>query len=85
MRIWIVVFFVATCASAFADQVSLKNGDRLSGTIVKADAKELVLETDFAGTVTIKWESITGVDSSSPLHLELQKRAFRLRPGKVQR
>ena len=72
MRVWIFLLFFATCACAVADQVSLKNGDRLSGTIVKADAKELVLETDFAGTVTIKWDSIAGVDSTSPLHFDLQ-------------
>jgi len=39
--------------TAFADQVILKNGDRLSGTIVKSDDKNLVLKADYAGEVTI--------------------------------
>jgi hypothetical protein len=60
------------CAAAFADQISLKNGDRLTGTIVKADSKELVIETEAAGTVTVRWEAIDGIDSSKPLHFELQ-------------
>ena len=29
--------------SLFADQVTLKNGDRLTGTVVKSDGKTLVL------------------------------------------
>jgi putative salt-induced outer membrane protein YdiY len=73
VRVGIVIALVlGFCAVAFAEQVTLKNGDRLSGKIVKADAKELVLDTDFAGTLTIRWDAIAGVESSTPLHLELQ-------------
>ena len=49
------VFFLSLallCPALFADQVSLKNGDRLTGTIVKSDAKTLVLKTEAAGEVT---------------------------------
>jgi putative salt-induced outer membrane protein YdiY len=58
---------------ARADQVTLKNGDRLSGTIVKSDddAKTLLIKTDLAGDVTIKWEAVTAVVSSQPLHITL--------------
>jgi hypothetical protein len=34
-----------------ADQVTLKNGDRLTGMIVKSDAKTLLIKTEFAGGV----------------------------------
>ena len=33
----------------FADQISISNGDRLSGVIVKSDAKELVIKTGVCG------------------------------------
>jgi len=65
------VFFFLGC-DALADQVSLKNGDRLSGTIVKSDASTLVLHTDYAGDVCLKWDAIQGIQSSEPLHVELQ-------------
>ncbi len=39
--------------SGFADQITLRNGDRLSGTVVKSDGKTLVLHTDAAGDITI--------------------------------
>lgn len=66
----VVYPIAATCA--FADQVSLKNGDRLSGTIVKSDGKTLSLHTDYAGDLTLKWDAVAGLQSSEPLHLELQ-------------
>src|SRR6266853_2737310 len=57
----------------FADQLTLKNGDRLSGAIVKSDddAKTLLIKTDLAGDVTIKWKAVTAIVSSQPLHITL--------------
>jgi putative salt-induced outer membrane protein YdiY len=57
---------------ALADQVSLKNGDRLSGTIIKSDGKILTLHTDYAGDLELKWDAVQGIQSSATLHLELQ-------------
>jgi putative salt-induced outer membrane protein len=65
-----VCFVVAS--RALADEVSLKNGDRLSGTIVKSDGKTLVLHTDYADDISLKWEVVQGIQSSEPLHVELQ-------------
>src|SRR5277367_5330182 len=55
-----------------ADQVMLKNGDRLSGAITKYDGKNLVLKSDLAGEVTIPWENVTGVTSTQPLNVTLK-------------
>lgn len=57
-----------------ADQVLLKNGDRITGKIVKSDAKMLVLKTDYAGEVTIDRAQITSVASEDPLHVQLKDR-----------
>jgi len=59
--------------AAPADQVTLKNGDRLSGAIVKTndDAKTLLIKTELAGDVTIPWDAVTGIVSSQPLHITL--------------
>ncbi len=43
---------------AAADQVTLKNGDRLSGDIVSGDGKTLLIKTEFAGDITIQWDAI---------------------------
>jgi YD repeat-containing protein len=59
------------CPALFADQVSLKNGDRLTGTILKSDAKTLVLKTEAAGDVTFQWGAIDAITSTAPLHVGL--------------
>jgi putative salt-induced outer membrane protein YdiY len=60
------------CTKVFADQISLKNGDRLSGTIVKSDGKTLLLHTDYAGDVNVSWDAIQGIQSGQELHVQLQ-------------
>jgi putative salt-induced outer membrane protein YdiY len=63
--------FSLTAADTRADQVTLKNGDRISGTIVKSDTKTLLIKTEFAGDVTVQWDAINSIESSQPLHLVL--------------
>ncbi|HTZ72559.1 MAG TPA: DUF481 domain-containing protein [Candidatus Aquilonibacter sp.] len=59
-------------ASASADQVTLKNGDRLTGKIVKSDGKVLLIKSDLAGDVNVQWDAITSIESSQPLYLNLK-------------
>ena len=53
------LLLLLTAIAAFADQVTMKNGDQLSGSILKSDTKSLVMKTEFAGTVTIAWDAVT--------------------------
>jgi putative salt-induced outer membrane protein YdiY len=67
-RIRLAVLLVAVLAPAvFADQITLKNGDRITGTIITSDAKTLVIKTDYADVVTIKWDFVQQIESSQPL------------------
>jgi uncharacterized protein DUF481 len=65
----LIMAMVLLCPALFADQVSLKNGDRLTGAIVKSDAKTLVLKTEAAGDVTFQWSAIDAITSTQPLHV----------------
>lgn len=56
---------------AFADQVVLKNGDKLTGTIATSDGKVLVIKTDYAGDVTVKFDAIQSVTSTGDLNVTL--------------
>jgi hypothetical protein len=67
----VLTAMILLCPALFADQVSLKNGDRLTGTIVKSDAKTLVLKTEAAGDVTFQWSAIDAITSTQPLHVGL--------------
>jgi putative salt-induced outer membrane protein YdiY len=55
----------------FADQIVLKNGDRLTGSIEKSDDKSLLIKTEFAGEVTVDWDAVQEINSSVPLHVSL--------------
>jgi putative salt-induced outer membrane protein YdiY len=54
-----------------ADEVKLKNGDRLTGTVVKSDGKTLTLKTEFVGVVNIAWDAVEQVNAGQPLYLGL--------------
>ena len=56
-------------APAFADQVVMKNGDKLTGSITKSDGKTLVLKTDYAGDLTIKFDAIASFSSTTELNV----------------
>lgn len=58
--------------SSSADQVTLTNGDRITGNIVRSDGKTLVIKSDIAGDINIKWDGIATITSSQPLHLTLK-------------
>ena len=67
-----LLVFLGLASAAFADQITLKNGDHLTGTIVKSDGKTLVLHTEFAGDVTLQFTAITQITTDKPLHVALK-------------
>jgi putative salt-induced outer membrane protein len=62
---------IGLSSMALGDQVVLKNGDRLTGTIVKSDGKKLVMKSEYAGNVTVDWTAIQQITSDQPLHVGL--------------
>lgn len=67
-----LIVLIGLSSALFADQVTLKNGDRLTGTIVKSDGKTLVLHTDAAGDVTLQFSAIQDVKTDQNLHVSLK-------------
>ena len=65
--IWCVLAMAAR-----ADQVTLKNGDRITGTIVKSDGETMVVKTDWGGELDVDWSEVAAIVSSEPLHLALK-------------
>jgi putative salt-induced outer membrane protein YdiY len=57
--------------AVMADEVNLKNGDRLSGKIITMGDGNLVLETSFADKITIKWAEVASIKTDSALNLVL--------------
>lgn len=57
--------------SAQADQIVLKNGDRVTGSIVKKDAKTVTVKTTHFGVVTVAWDQVESVTADQPLNVVL--------------
>jgi putative salt-induced outer membrane protein YdiY len=56
---------------AAADEVRLKNGDVLTGEIVKKETGILVFKTSYAGQIQIQWSEIETLTSDNPVHIIL--------------
>ncbi len=65
----VLIAFCGLSSAVFADQITLKNGDHLTGTVVKSDGKTLVLHTDYAGDVTVDFKAITQITTDKELHV----------------
>ena len=71
-ELFTLISLFALSSAVFADQVTLKNGDRLTGTVVKSDGKTLVLHTDAVGDVTIQFAAIQDIKTDQQLHVSLK-------------
>ncbi|NIQ37003.1 MAG: DUF481 domain-containing protein [Proteobacteria bacterium] len=58
---FIFLFFLTT--TVLADEVRLRNGDRITGQIVRMEKSFLTLKTSYAGDVRINWEEVVCVSS----------------------
>jgi hypothetical protein len=68
----IALFFL--CASTLlcaADQVVLKNGDIITGTVIKKDGDKLTLKSEFLGEVTMPWSAVKSIKSDQALNVVL--------------
>jgi putative salt-induced outer membrane protein YdiY len=68
---------VASCVCilagvAWADQIVLKNGDRVTGSIVKKDGKTLTIKTEHFGVVTTDWDQVASITADKPVNVVLK-------------
>ena len=57
--------------SLSADQVVLKNGDTITGTIIKKDGAKLTMKSEFLGEVTMAWDVVKSLRSDENLTVVL--------------
>ncbi len=69
---------------AAADEVQLKNGDRLSGTLVSMSKDTIVFKTDYAGDLKIARADVTALRTDAPVTVQLPdgtRFSRRIEPG----
>jgi putative salt-induced outer membrane protein YdiY len=55
-----------------ADQLILKNGDRITGSIIKKDAKTITIKSDAFGVITASWDQVDSITADKPLTVILK-------------
>lgn len=53
--------------ASHADEIELANGDRISGRIVSKAGNELVVLTDYAGEIKLRWDLVKSLRTTSPV------------------
>lgn len=56
---------------AEADVVVLKNGDRITGQIIKMENKRLEIDPGYTDVMKIKWEDVQSITSERPMSIKL--------------
>jgi putative salt-induced outer membrane protein YdiY len=67
-RLGIVVAAIIMCgisSRVWADEIFLKNGDKVTGRIDGLSKNELILATEMAGRVVIKWKAVASVRATT--------------------
>ena len=63
-------------AGAAADRIELANGDRLTGTVLRKEGDQLVLQTPYAGEIRINWSQVVRVQTDEPMSLVLSNQSL---------
>ena len=66
-----LLFSLLLSSVAYADQLRLKNGDIITGEVVKKESDKVVFKTDYAGELEIAWTQIVSVDSEDAVRIVL--------------
>ena len=67
MRTRILLFLLCPCTLLSADQVVLKNGDTITGSVIKKDGAKLTLKSEFLGEISMPWSAIQSLKSDQEL------------------
>lgn len=67
----VFLIFLTSAGQSLADEVTVENGDKLTGIIVKVEGGKLVLKTDYAGPIEIPVEKIKNIVTDKPSEVHL--------------
>ncbi len=66
-----LLFVFLVWGEASADEVWLKNGDRLTGKVLSLDGGTLVFKTSYAGDLSIQWGEVVNLKTDEPIKVVL--------------
>lgn len=58
--------------AGYADEIRMRNGDRISGEVITLKDDAVTFKTSYAGTLTIKWDEIEKLNTDAPVKVGLK-------------
>ncbi len=71
LGILLLVVSLGGVSAVRADQITLKNGDRVTGSIVKKDGATLTIASAHFGTVTLPWDQVDMLTTDVPAYVQV--------------
>lgn len=71
IKLFVAIILVALAGTSYADTVTLSNGDRLSGTVVKMADGVLLFSATYGGDIEIPWDAVTNLTTDGPITTQL--------------
>ncbi len=69
--LFVGILLASAVITARADELIMKNGDRLQGKVKSLSSGKLVFETSYAGNITINWDQVDRLTAKGPLEVFL--------------
>jgi putative salt-induced outer membrane protein YdiY len=69
--VWVILILGSACSSV-ADEVIFKNGDRLTGTIVRLADGQLTIDSWSAGEVTVETAKVRTISTEGPIKIHFR-------------
>jgi putative salt-induced outer membrane protein YdiY len=67
----LIIAMSGSAAPARADQITMSNGDRLTGTVLRKSGDILTLRTSYAGELRLRWSAVAAVATDKPVDVLL--------------
>jgi len=67
----LLIVVIAFSSEVLADQVTLKNGDRVTGKVLRSDGSNLVIKSDLLGELTVALASVETITTEGQLYVTL--------------
>lgn len=68
-----LIFLLALLShAAYADTIKLKNGDVITGKVVKKETNKLIFETKYAGEIKVLWSEVATLSTDDAVNLVLK-------------
>ncbi|MBA3028864.1 MAG: DUF481 domain-containing protein [Desulfobacterium sp.] len=84
-----VYFLLASAVAGHASEIILKNGDRISGTIIRKDGESIIIKTSYSAEIIINWGDVSTLNSDVYMNIVLTDgtsingNAIEDQPGKI--